>query len=60
MAVGTCERIAPGVFILDKTKRINPRAKVESEVGADFETLLVAAHNCPTRAIKIVDRYTGE
>lgn len=60
MAYGTCERIAPRVFLLDKNKRINPKARVESEVGADFETLLAAAHNCPTRAIKIVDRYTGE
>ena len=60
MAFGTCERIAHDVFVLDKNKRINPKAKVESEVGADFETLLVASHNCPTRAIKIVDRYTGE
>lgn len=60
MAYGTCERIAPRVFLLDKNKMINPKAKVESEVGADFETLLAAAHNCPTKAIKIVDRYTGE
>ncbi len=50
----------PESFLLDKNKRINPKAKVESEVGADFETLLAAAHNCPTRAIKIVDRYRGE
>ena len=60
MAFGTCERIAPNIFILDKNKRINPKARVESEVGEDFETLLAAAQNCPTRAIKIVDRYTGE
>ena len=60
MAYGTCERIAPRVFLLDKNKMINPKAKVESEVGEDFETLLAAAHNCPTKAIKIVDRYTGE
>jgi curved DNA-binding protein CbpA len=60
MAYGTCERIAPRVFILDKNKMINPKAKVESETGADFETLLAAAHNCPTKAIKIVDRYTSE
>lgn len=60
MAFGTCERIAPRIFILDKNKRINPKARVESEVGADFETLLAAAQNCPTRAIKLVDRYTGE
>jgi molecular chaperone DnaJ len=60
MAYGTCERIAPRVFLLDKNKMINPKAKVESEIGADFETLLAAAHNCPTKAIKIVDRYTGE
>ena len=43
MAYGTCERIAPRVFLLDKNKRINPKARVESEVGADFETLLAAA-----------------
>jgi curved DNA-binding protein CbpA len=60
MAFGTCERIAPRIFTLDKNKRINPKAKVESEVGVDFETLLAAAQNCPTRAIRIVDRYTGE
>jgi molecular chaperone DnaJ len=60
MAFGTCERIAPSIFILDKNKRINPKARVESEVGADFEALLAAAQNCPTRAIKLVDRYTGE
>jgi molecular chaperone DnaJ len=60
MAYGTCERIAPRVFLLDKNKMINPKAKVESEIGADFETLLAAAHSCPTKAIKIVDRYTGE
>jgi molecular chaperone DnaJ len=46
--------------MLDKNKMINPKAKVESELGADFETLLAAAHNCPTKAIKIVDRYTSE
>lgn len=60
MAYGTCERIAPRVFLLDKNKMINPKATVASEIGADFETLLTAAHNCPTKAIKIVDRYTGE
>src|SRR5437867_9122315 len=60
MAFGTCERIAPSVFVMDKNKRINPRTKVESDVRVDFGTLLAAAHNCPTRAIKIVDRYTGE
>jgi curved DNA-binding protein CbpA len=60
MAYGTCERIAPRVFLLDKNKMINPKAKVESEIGADFETLLAAAHSFPTKAIKIVDRYTGE
>jgi len=28
MVFGTCERIAPGVFMLDKKKRINPKTNV--------------------------------
>jgi molecular chaperone DnaJ len=60
MAFGSCETLAPKVFVVEKNKRVNPKARVESETGADFETIYAAAQTCPTKAIKIVDRYTGE
>lgn len=60
LAFGSCEILAPKVFVVEKNKRINPKARVESETGADFETILAAAQTCPTKAIKIIDRYTGE
>lgn len=60
MAFGSCETLAPRVFVLEKNKRINPKAMVESETGADFRTILAAAQTCPTKAIKLIDRYTGE
>lgn len=60
MAFGSCETLAPKVFVVEKNKRVNPKARVESETGADFDTIYAAAQTCPTKAIKIVDRYTGE
>ncbi|MEP6577138.1 MAG: DnaJ domain-containing protein [Nitrososphaerota archaeon] len=60
MAFGSCERLAPKVFVVEKEKLINPKAIVKSETGADFETILAAAQTCPTKAIVIIDRYTGE
>ena len=60
MAFGSCEILAPNVFVVEKDKMINPKARVESETGADFETIIAAAQTCPTKAIIIIDRYTGE
>lgn len=60
MAFGSCETLAPKVFVVEKNKRINPKAKVVSEVDATFDEILSAAQTCPTKAIKIIDRYTGE
>jgi molecular chaperone DnaJ len=60
LAFGSCETLAPRVFVLEKNKRINPKVRVESETGANFESILAAAQTCPTKAIKIIDRYTGE
>ena len=60
MAFGSCEVLAPHVFVLEKDKMINPKARVESETGADFETIASAAQTCPTKAIIIIDRYSGE
>jgi len=60
LAFGSCEVLAPKVFVVEKNKRINPKARIESETGAKFESILAAAQTCPTKAIKIVDRYTGD
>ena len=60
MAFGSCETLAPNVFVVDKDKMINPKATLKSETGDDFEAILAAAQTCPTKAIIIRDRYTGE
>jgi molecular chaperone DnaJ len=60
MAFGSCETLAPKVFVVQKNKIVNPKAIVESETGADFNMILAAAQTCPTKAIRIIDRYTGE
>ncbi len=60
MAFGSCEVLAPRVFSVEKNKRMNPKARVECETGADYDTIHAAAATCPTKAIRIIDRYTGE
>ncbi len=60
LAFGSCETLAPKVFVVEKNRRINPKAVVISETAEDFETILDAAKTCPTKAIIIIDRYTGE
>jgi molecular chaperone DnaJ len=60
LAFGSCETLAPSVFVLEQNKRINPKVRIESETAESFESILAAAQTCPTKAIKIVDRYTGE
>jgi ferredoxin len=60
MAFGSCETLAPKVFVVEKNKMINPKARIASETGANHEAILAAAQTCPTKAIKIIDRYTGE
>ena len=59
LAFGGCESIAPKVFVVDKSKRINPKAKVESETADTIDRIVLAAQACPTKAIRIIDRYTG-
>lgn len=60
LAFGSCETLAPKVFVVEKNRRINPKAIVISEIAEDFETILDAAKTCPTKAIIIIDRYTGQ
>jgi curved DNA-binding protein CbpA len=59
LAFGRCESIAPKVFVVDKNKHINPKARVESETADTLGRIIMAAQACPTKAIKIIDRYTG-
>jgi molecular chaperone DnaJ len=60
LAFGGCETISPRVFTVDKNKRINPKAKVRSETADTIERIVLAAQACPTKAITIIDRYTGD
>lgn len=59
LAFGGCETIAPKVFMVDKSKHINPKARVQSETADTLDRIVLAAQACPTKAIKIIDRYTG-
>ncbi|MFL6511823.1 MAG: DnaJ domain-containing protein [Nitrososphaera sp.] len=60
MAFGSCEVLAPKVFVVEKNKMVNPKAKVECETCDDYESIYAAAATCPTKAIKIIDRFTGD
>lgn len=59
LAFGGCETIAPKVFVVDKSKHINPKARVQSETADTLDRIVMAAQACPTKAIKIIDSYTG-
>lgn len=59
LAFGSCEVLAPKVFVVEKNIQINPKAIVISETAEDFDTIMDAAKTCPTKAIIIIDRYTG-
>jgi molecular chaperone DnaJ len=63
MAFGSCETLVPKVFVVEKDKMLNPKAKVVSETTEekeDFDAIFAAAETCPTKAIIIIDRNTGE
>lgn len=59
LAFGGCETIAPKVFVVDKSKHINPKARVQSETADPLDRIVMAAQACATKAIKTIDRYTG-
>ena len=52
MAFGSCETLAPKVFVLEKNKRINPKAKVVSETGADFDAILAGLRLVPRKQLE--------
>jgi ferredoxin len=37
MAFGSCETLAPSL-VIEKNKRINPKARIESEIGANIQS----------------------
>ena len=58
IACCSCETIAPSVFAVDKTARVNPKSHVINEQGAKCEKILDAAQTCPTKAISVKDKET--
>ena len=54
------ELVVSPLTVMEKNKRINPIAKVESKTAGTFDDTFAAAQTCPTKAILIIDRYTGE
>lgn len=62
MGAESCVSLAPEVFALDAS-RINDAPLAMKDVmdrEVPSENILVAAQNCPYKAIKIVDAETGE
>ena len=51
IGAASCVAIAPSVFALDEENK----AYVVNPEGADYETILLAAQSCPTKAILLYD-----
>ena len=58
IACCSCETIAPSVFAVDKTAKVNPKSHVINEQGAKCEKILDAAQTCPTKAISVKEKET--
>jgi len=54
----SCETIAPDVFIVDKSAKMNPKSRVYNERGSRFNKVMNAAETCPTHAINVGDKET--
>jgi len=54
----SCETIAPEVFTVNKSTKMNPKSRVYNEKGAGYEKIMNAAETCPTKAISVEDRDT--
>lgn len=55
----SCETIAPKVFSVDKTSKLNPKSRVINSRGADCEKIMDAAQTCPTKAIRVEEQESG-
>lgn len=56
----SCETIAPRVFRVDKTSKMNPKSNVIDQTGASAEKIMDAAQTCPTKAIRVEDQISGK
>jgi DnaJ-class molecular chaperone len=56
----SCEIIAPQVFHVDKTSKMNPKSNVVDQTGASAEKIMDAAQTCPTKAIRVDEQDTGK
>lgn len=54
----SCETIAPGVFSVDKTSKMNPKSNVINQRGAKMDKIMDAAQTCPTKAIRVEEQET--
>ena len=56
----SCETIAPQVFSVDKSAKMNPKSSVINPKGAKFNKIMDAAQTCPTKAISVENIMTKE
>jgi len=56
----SCETIAPQVFHVNKSSKMNPKSNVIDQTGASTEKIMDAAQTCPTKAIKVEEQTTGK
>jgi len=60
IACCSCENIAPNVFTIDKSSKMNPKSRVYDENGASNKKIINAAETCPTKAILVNGKKHGE
>jgi DnaJ-class molecular chaperone len=56
----SCETIAPKVFHVNKSSKMNPKSNVIDQTGASAEKIMDAAQTCPTKAIRVEEKDTGK
>lgn len=56
----SCETIAPSVFLINKSTRMNPKSSVINQKGAGVNKIMNAAETCPTKAIRVENKDTHE
>ena len=54
----SCETIAPQVFAVDKSSKMNPKSSVINQRGTKSDRIMDAAQTCPTKAIRVEEKET--
>jgi len=60
IACCSCETIAPQVFEIDKSSKMNPKSHVINQKGAGVNKIMNAAETCPTKAIIVENKDTKQ